>query len=375
MLRHRRAALLAALGAASVVWVLGCGAAGGPVALLAMALAASLGLAGCLGAFAAGGDGPGGAGDPAADGGAEADAGRDDDGGTTADAGFGDVDAGELPPPQDTDNDGIYDDADNCPLVANPDQLDIDGDGYGDVCDLASFLTPCCGPPDCDLDSDGDGLPDILDVCPWVPNGEAANADEDGDGLGDPCDDTGDFDQDDVPDAEDNCPRVVNPDQADQDMPGAEPDGVGDACDLCPGTEAPPACAPQCCYDADGDGVPGGHGPLAHDCPTPIPAPGSDNCPWWPNPDQADGDEDGVGDACDNCPDHPNWLQRDVDGDGRGDACTRGQQAQRPPTPARPSRWLATDRLHERARVLTTLAAKCPLPTALLSLVNDRGAG
>ncbi|MEM3593088.1 MAG: thrombospondin type 3 repeat-containing protein, partial [Candidatus Micrarchaeia archaeon] len=35
----------------------------------------------------------------------------------------------------DTDNDGIADDIDNCPLIANPDQSDIDGDGLGDVCD------------------------------------------------------------------------------------------------------------------------------------------------------------------------------------------------------------------------------------------------
>jgi VCBS repeat-containing protein len=35
----------------------------------------------------------------------------------------------------DTDGDGIPDPGDNCPLIANPDQADMDFDGIGDVCD------------------------------------------------------------------------------------------------------------------------------------------------------------------------------------------------------------------------------------------------
>ena len=35
----------------------------------------------------------------------------------------------------DADGDGIPDSSDNCTLVANADQRDTDGDGYGNICD------------------------------------------------------------------------------------------------------------------------------------------------------------------------------------------------------------------------------------------------
>ncbi|MFT3774257.1 MAG: DNRLRE domain-containing protein [Minicystis sp.] len=46
-----------------------------------------------------------------------------------------------------------------------------------------------------------------------------------------------------------------------------------------------------------------------------------DNSPSVPNPSQTDTDGDGVGDASDNCPTVVNLSQADADGDSIGDAC------------------------------------------------------
>ncbi len=82
----------------------------------------------------------------------------------------------QAPPAVDTDGDGVVDALDNCTILANPEQRDTDGDGYGNRCDpdlngdgivnfgdLAAFKTVFLT-DDPDADFDGDGLVNFGDL-------------------------------------------------------------------------------------------------------------------------------------------------------------------------------------------------------------------
>lgn len=218
----------------------------------------------------------------------------------------------------DTDGDGVPDRRDNCPLLYNPDQEDVEHDGRGDLCDtdddndgVEDTADNCVLIPNASqVDADGDGLGDACDNCVSVPNPGQENAD--GDAQGDDCD--ADDDNDGLNDELDNCPLDANPLQGDGDS-----DGPGDACDNCP-TMANPLQE-----DGDGDDI----GDICDTCPNdPLNDDDNDgvcadmdNCPGAPNSMQSDGDGDTLGDACDNCPGTANMNQLDTDGDGKGDVC------------------------------------------------------
>jgi len=82
---------------------------------------------------------------------------------------------------EDQDMDGFSDAVDNCPELANELQEDFDEDGFGDVCDS---------------DDDADGVVDSSDNCVFADN--AGQEDADGDGCGDACDPFADFNGDTV---------------------------------------------------------------------------------------------------------------------------------------------------------------------------------
>lgn len=184
------------------------------------------------------------------------------------------------PPVGDDDEDGFCNDEDTCPLIANNQLEDADGDGVGDRCDPCfgdestgdGDLDGYCTDVDCDdrnkdvfpgaeelcdglindcdattlpvdeADSDGDFVPDCRDLC----EGADGFGDRDGDGI---CEDldlclgdnaTGDDDGDGVCGDRDVC-------RGDDAAGDTDTDGVCNDVDVCEGDDA--------LGDDDDDGV------------------------------------------------------------------------------------------------------------------------
>ncbi len=208
-----------------------------------------------------------------------------------------------APSLKDTDNDGVPDEMDKCPLQKE------DHDGYedGDGCP--------------DRDNDNDGVSDEQDKCPGTDRDRKDNfakVMEDLDGFQDDdgCPDA-DNDNDGIPDKGDACPNAAGTKEkrgCPADMLDSDDDSVSDDQDACPNNPGPAeakGCPPEMA-DTDGDGIKD-----AQDkCPKEAGDAKHGGCPL----SRVDADEDGVFDDMDQCPDKKEAINGVNDFDGCPDA-------------------------------------------------------
>ena len=189
--------------------------------------------------------------------------------------------------PADNDDDGVPDAEDNCPSIANPDQANFDQDAEGDACDA---------------DDDNDGTLDTDEVaCGSNPLNAASTcevcdgADNDLDGSVDEGFTNTDGDsQADCVDADDDNDGTLDTDEA---ACGSNPLNAASTCEVCDGID-------NDLNEGIDEGFPNNDNDGLADCVDPdddndgVPD-GSDNCPFVANADQADADQDGIGNVCD----------------------------------------------------------------------------
>jgi len=234
----------------------------------------------------------------------------------------------------DQDEDGIADDLDECPELAE------DRDGFEDR----------DGCPD--FDNDDDGVPDDEDRCPVEKEDEDEFQDDDG------CIDP-DNDGDSVPDAKDACPNEAGPAQGGKRGPGcpskdADEDGVDDTNDKCidQAEDKDGFADDDGCPDPDNDG----DGVLDEEDACPIlkgetrSDPKLNGCP---SPDR---DGDTYDDGVDKCPD----KAEDFDGVEDDDGCPDDDTDKPPALRAKPLLTLEekADRHSLRFRVAPKLVGK-----------------
>ncbi|MCX4246938.1 thrombospondin type 3 repeat-containing protein [Paraliomyxa miuraensis] len=267
---------------------------------------------------------------------------------------------------EDQDLDTVQLSCDNAPDFFNPDQGDIDRDGFGDVIDLCPTRP---GSSDDTADSDDDGVGNECDTCRQASRNynedDAApmgymtvrnipfQDDSDQDGIGDVCD---------------NCVLTPNCEEYGPSNPWSIGDPIeyddGVLCqldananmvgDVCDGTmpndfaAGPIGLGPDDDFDQDGlsnvvDACPRQPVALTQDelitCMSDADCPTSRKCETaFGVCDHLDTDGDGVGNVCDTCPFTENPLQvadgamqegDDTDGDFIGNACETHSSCER----------------------------------------------